>query len=269
MSIEWQRPGGWLVGARERPMSRAANLGCSRSWRPRAFRDPFRATAARYGLPVDYIDVRFVNDHCYARMRPVGAPEPKPGKPSKAPPALVLKALARRAPRAAPSDAGRPPGARRASCGTRTGVAGRPKGDPSCSPRPAACRPNRSSELDDDALVDHLRRAADHLERGIGTHFELLPIHNVPVGRLLVACRDWGIEPGDAFDLLAGTSPASTASVARPSATSPMPSPTPAWSRAPSTTSARRAPTPRPPSTTTSPTTAGESSPSTRRVGSR
>lgn len=45
-------------------------------------------------------------------------------------------------------------------------------------------------------------------------HFDLLPIHNVPVGRLLLACRDWDIEPGDVFDLLAGTSPASTASVA-------------------------------------------------------
>ena len=257
--------GGWSLGAREHPCPGRPTAGLPGS-APRAFRDRFRATAARYGLPVDYVDVRFVNDHCYARMRPVGAPEPKPGRTGKAPPAWVLKVIAR----VHPELRRRTRAARRAIDGKlwhedrrRWETEGRSE---LARRRARSLQAEPIEELDDDALVDHLRRAADHLEPGIGTHFDLLPIHNVPVGRLLLACRDWGIEPGDAFDLLAGTSPASTASLAG-LRQSRVPSPTPASHRGPSTTSGRPAPPPPQPSTITSPNTAGGSSPSTRRVG--
>ena len=62
---------------------------------PDALRGGFEAASKRYGLPIDYLDARFVNDHCYMRMRPVGAPEPKPGKASSPPPRFVMWALAR------------------------------------------------------------------------------------------------------------------------------------------------------------------------------
>ena len=62
---------------------------------PAALRGGFEAAAKRYGLPIEYMDVRFVNDHCYMRMRPVGAPEPKPGKASSPPPRFVMWTLAR------------------------------------------------------------------------------------------------------------------------------------------------------------------------------
>lgn len=212
MSIEWRAPAGGLWEL-ESTHVQGGQPRVFQELAPRAFRDRFRETAARYGLPVDYVDVRFVNDHCYARMRPVGAPEPKPGRPSKAPPALVIKVLAR----VHPELRRRARAARRAIDQKlwhedrlrweREGRAGLLSAARGLQAVPIG-------KLDDDALVDHLRRAADHLERGIGTHFELLPIHNVPVGRLLLAGRGWGIEPGDVFDLLAGTSPASTASVA-------------------------------------------------------
>ena len=88
-------PGRRVVGAGDdaragRPAPRVPGAGdrersATRSWRPRP------ATGCRS----TYIEVRFVNDHCYARVRPVGAPEPKPGKPSKAPPGFVLWVLAR------------------------------------------------------------------------------------------------------------------------------------------------------------------------------
>ena len=58
-------------------------------------------------------------------------------------------------------------------------------------------------------------RALDHLELGIGTHFQLSPIHDVTLGRLLLACRSWGIDDAEVFPLLAGSSPASTTSAAR------------------------------------------------------
>ena len=45
-------------------------------------------------------------------------------------------------------------------------------------------------------------------------HLELIPVHDVTVGRLLLACRTWGIADAETFALLGGSSPASTASAA-------------------------------------------------------
>jgi pyruvate,water dikinase len=70
-------------------------------------------------------------------------------------------------------------------------------------------------ELDDDGLIGHLGRALDHLELAVGTHFQLTPIHDVPLGRLVLACRSWGIDDAEVFPLLAGSSPASRASATR------------------------------------------------------
>lgn len=86
--------------------------------------------------------------------------------------------------------------------------------------RPALIAANRELQavdlaaLDDGALVDHLRRAADHFQRGMTLHFDLMSAHDIPVGRFVVACRSWGIEAGDALALLAGSSPASASSAA-------------------------------------------------------
>lgn len=68
--------------------------------------------------------------------------------------------------------------------------------------------------LDDRAVVDHLHRVADNFQRGMSLHFDLMPAHDIPVGRYVVACRSWGIDAGDALALLAGSSPASAASAA-------------------------------------------------------
>ena len=57
--------------------------------------------------------------------------------------------------------------------------------------------------LDDAALVVHLRRTADHFGRGMGMHFGLIPVHNLTVGRLVRACRTWGIADEETFALLA------------------------------------------------------------------
>lgn len=210
MSIEWKAPAGGLWEL-ESTHVQGGQPRVFQELAPRAFRDSFRETAARYGLPVDYVEVRFVNDHCYGRMRAVGAPEPKPGKPTKAPPALMLKVLARVHP-----ELRRRARAARRAIDQKLWHADRLRweqvGRAELLAAARALQSERIEALDDAGLVDHLRRAATHLERGIGAHFELLPVHNVPVGRLLLACRGWGIEPGEVFPLLAGTSPASTAS---------------------------------------------------------
>ena len=81
MSITWEAPAGgqWELDAQHVPGA-VPRLFQERG--PAAVRVGFQEAAKRYGLPIDYIDFRFVNDHCYARLRPVGAPDPKPGKAS-------------------------------------------------------------------------------------------------------------------------------------------------------------------------------------------
>lgn len=213
MTIEWQAPAGglWeletthLQGAQPRVLQERL---------PTAFREPFRATATRYGLPIDFIECRFVNDHCYARVSPVGAPEPKPGKPGKAPPAFVLWALAR----VHPELRRRAKAARRA-LDEELWHADRQRWEdvdrPAIHAAGRALQDEQLESLDDDALVDHLGRALDHLEHGIGTHLQLTIVHDLPLGRLLLACRGWGIADTEVFALLAGRSPASMASAAR------------------------------------------------------
>lgn len=213
MTVEWKAPGGGLWEL-ETTHLRGAQPRVFQERATRAFRGPFMVTAARYGLPIACIELRFVNDHCYARVRPVGAPEPKPGKASKAPPALVLWAVARVHPEL-----------RRRARAARRALDERlwrddlrqweQVGRPAMIAAARTLQDEPVEQLDDYALVDHLARALDHLELAMGTHFQLTPIHDVPVGRLLLACRSWGIDDADVFPLLAGSSPASRASATR------------------------------------------------------
>ena len=210
--IEWQAPGGgmWQL---ETTHVRGAQPKVFQERAIRGFGDGFAGPARRYGLPIDHIEVRFVNDHCYGRMVPVGAPEPKAGRASRTPPASVLWLLARLHPELR----------RRAKAAERT-LAERPWLEDcrrwETEQRPALVAANRALQaddlaaLDDDALVDHLRRAAGHFQRSMTRHFDLMPAHDIPVGRFVVACRSWDIEAGDALALLAGSSPASAASAA-------------------------------------------------------
>ena len=212
MTIEWTAPAGgfWEL---ETLHVRGGQPRIFQDRAPRAFRDGFAGAAARYGLPIDHLDVRFVNDHCYARMRPVGAPEPRPGKPSTPPPDLVLKLLARLHP-----ELRRRTKAARRAIEQRLWHEDRRRWEehdrPEMLATGRALQAEPLEQLDDDVLVDHLRRTADHFERGIAMHLGLIPVHNLPVGRLVQACRSWGIDDADTFALLGGNSPASTASAA-------------------------------------------------------
>lgn len=213
MTVEWTAPAGGLWEL-ETTHLRGGQPRVFQERAPAAFRDPFMVTAARYGLPISCIEVRFVNDHCYARVRPVGAPEPKPGQPGKAPPGFVLWALARIHPEL-----------RRRAKAARRAIDGRlwredlrqweESGRAAMVEAARALQDEPVEQLDDDALVDHLGRALDHLELGMGRHFQLTPIHDLPLGRLLLACRAWGIDDAAVFALFAGSSPASTASASK------------------------------------------------------
>ena len=101
-------------------------------------------------------------------MRPVGAPEPKPGKTSKAPPALVLKVLARVHP-----ELRRRARAAQQAIGTKLWDEDRLRweqgGRAELVAAARALQAEPLEELDDDALVEHLGRTADHLEQGMAS----------------------------------------------------------------------------------------------------
>lgn len=208
--ISWDAPaaGTWqldtthLRGAQPRIVQQRAMKG---------FGDGFATPARAYGLPIDHVEVRFVNDHCYGRIVPVGAPAPKPGKASTAPPNAVLWLLARLHPEM-----------RRRARAAERALVEKPWIEDCVrwdnEQRPALIAANRELQavdltaLDDPDLVDHLRRTADNFQRGMTLHFDLMPAHDIPTGRFILACRRWGIDAGIALSLLAGNSPASAAS---------------------------------------------------------
>lgn len=66
-TIEWTPPGGGLWEL-ETMHVRGGQPLVFQQRTPRAFREGFAKAAVRYCLPIDYLDVRFVNGHCYARM---------------------------------------------------------------------------------------------------------------------------------------------------------------------------------------------------------
>ena len=212
MSTGWEAPaGGWWQ--LEEVHVKGWQPVVFQELAPEAFKLGFQHSGERYGLPIDYLDMRFVNGHCYARMRVLGAPEPKRGKASSAPPAFVLWVLARVH-----------PGLRRRAKIARAALAERrwrvDRDQWAAHDRSSMLGAGRAlqaepiSSFDDDALVDHLRRVGDHFARGARMHFELVPVHNLPVGRFVLACRGWGIGDGEALALLAGSSGASAGSAA-------------------------------------------------------
>ena len=201
-------------GSWRRRTSAAHSPGCSRSGRDRGFGDGFAgpwpaSTGCRSSTSSSL------------RQRPLLRPDgPRRGTRAEAP-AGERDSAGRRccgcSPASTPSCA-----AGRRRPGTHTGReawietadAGRPSSDRRCSPRTGPCRPRTSRRSTTTGSLDHLRRAADHFERGMTLHFDLMPAHDIPVGRFVVACRSWGIEAGEALALLAGSSPASAASAA-------------------------------------------------------
>lgn len=210
MTITWDAPAGglWALETLHLPGA-VPRLFQERV--PDALRRGFQPASQRYGLPIDYLEFHFVNDHCYARMRVVGAPDPKPGKETKAPPNAVLWLLARLH-----------PALRRRGRAAQAALAGRIwhhdlarwenqlKGDMLATGR--GLQAEAVAAMSDDELIDHLGRAAAHMARGMEVHFDLIAVHNIPLGRLVALTRRHGIPDVEALALLAGSSPASTAS---------------------------------------------------------
>ena len=210
MTITWDAPAGglWALDTLHLPGA-VPRLFEERA--PDAMARGFRSLSQRYGLPIDYLELRFVNDHCYARVRAVGAPDPKPGKETSPPPGFVLWLLARLHPEL-----------RRRGRAAKAALTERRwhddiarwedqlKGDMLATGR--ALQAEDVAAMSDEELIDHVGRVADHMAEGFATHFDLIAVHNIPLGRLVALTRRHGIADVDALALLAGSSPASTGS---------------------------------------------------------
>ena len=178
-----------------------------------AFTLGFRDLGERYGLPISMMEVRFVNDHCYVRIRAVGEPDRKPGVASKPPPPLLIKLLSRLHP-----ELRRRNRIARAALSSRRWQAERLEwvrrwrgGQLAANRRLQAEAVDR---LADGELLGHLDRAADHVASSAQLHFASCPS---------TTCRSadccWPVEVGAsptaaALALMAGSSPASVASLA-------------------------------------------------------
>lgn len=160
---------------------------------------------ANYGVPMECIEIGWVNGHMYQRLRPLVAAD-KAG--SKEPPKALIWLLTR----AHPAFRARTKAAKAALATKRwrQEVAHWYEVErPEMIAANLALQDEELSLLDDAALADHLRRALDNCERGATMYFRLHGPDMAPIGLLLAETRRWGIPDADTLRALEGSSPAS------------------------------------------------------------
>jgi pyruvate,water dikinase len=83
--------------------------------------------------------------------------------------------------------------------------------------RPAVVAANRAlaavdlAAVDDEVLAERLGEAAAHYQRWAPEHFALMPVQGIAGGALMVEAKEWGLDPAEVFEALAGEA-ASTSS---------------------------------------------------------
>jgi phosphohistidine swiveling domain-containing protein len=168
----------------------------------------FERVFAELGVPVEKIDMKFVNGFCYTRLRPlIGADKP----PKKLPPLPILKLMTRLHPafRAREKQA-------RNTFRDRPSLEVVRRWDEEIRPELRAknqgLQDTDIESLDDKGLEDHIGDLLGHLRRNIELHFWLHGHDIGPIALYLHRCVGWGIDPRAAIEALAGASP----STARP-----------------------------------------------------
>ena len=157
----------------------------------------------RYGLPLTGIRMELVNGCIY--MRPTGLGEG--AKPKPPPPALIMKLIARLHPEMR----------RRNRTAAQAWDEKRWRLDVDNwfgEERAATIATNLElqsvdvASLDDEALVEHVAALLGHFSTQARLNLENHGGDLIPAGDFLAHCKAWGIDFGDAADLLRGSSPA-------------------------------------------------------------
>jgi pyruvate,water dikinase len=171
-----------------------------------AMADGFHQFTSRYGLPLDHIDIRYVNGYGYGQPRLAGVPAKAQEKAGPPPPRFVLRVMSRLIPELR----------RRTRAAKRTLAEKRWRTDRAeweARRRPAriaanlALQDEATETLDDGALAAHLERAVANVASGCTEHFWLLGCY-LPVGDLVAHAERWGLPVDEVLDALAGSSPA-------------------------------------------------------------
>jgi len=174
-----------------------------------AFEEGWRNGFARYGLPIESLQTAVVGGRMFARVQPVGAPEPKEGKTPSPPPKFVMRVLftlhpelRRRRKAAAETLATKRWRADRASWQGENG--------PALRGRCLELQAVDPSTLDDAALRDHIAALERLFHDGNVTHFGQMPASAIPVGDFIGRTGEWtGVEAGDITAALQGHCPVS------------------------------------------------------------
>ncbi len=167
----------------------------------------FRAVFAELGVPAATLEPGFVNGFMYTRLRPlIGADKP----PRKPPPTPILWIAARV----------HPEFRKRTKAAAHT-LATSPSNDvvrrwhdeirPSLRDTNLRFQDTDPSTLDDDELRTHVTALLDVLRDNFELHFWLHGHDLGPIARFLYECREWGLDPAEAIEALAGASPSTVA----------------------------------------------------------
>lgn len=205
-TVRWDAPGAgqWAVDRSHMP------AGCTTIMQDvvtRAMPAGMRRMFAELGAPLDTLQPAFVNGQMYSRLRPLISPD-KPA--TKLPPDFVLKIVTRLHPEM-----------RRRNKRAGITVASEPWVE-------VIARWHRSdkqrivdlnlalqhvdrADLDDAALVAHVRACIEHLAVQMEHHFWLHGFDLGPLGLYLYEVTQWGPSPHDLLSLLEGASPSTSA----------------------------------------------------------
>lgn len=208
MNDVWQAPGpgSWM---RDDVHFAGAMSGYLAALFMPAFAEGWRNGFARYGLPIESLEPAVVGGRMFARVQPVGAPEPKEGKASSPPPKAVMRALfalhpelRRRRKAAAETLATKRWRADRASWQSTHG--------PAIRERCVQLQAVDPAMLDDGALGDHIAALEQLFHEGNVTHFGQMPASAIPVGDFIGRTAEWtGDDPVDIAVALQGRCPVS------------------------------------------------------------
>lgn len=205
MDVTWEPPGPghWAVDRSHLP---AGATPMVQSIIGTAMPAGMRRVFAELGVPLDTLDVRFVNGQFYSRLRPLISPD---RAATRLPPAFVLKATTRIHPEF-----------RRRNRRAGEMLASEPwvkviddwhQGDKArIEEANLALQRVDLGGLDDAEVVRHVQRCFEHCLVNVEHHFWLHGYDIGPIGRFLFDARDWGVPAEELLSLLEGASPSTT-----------------------------------------------------------